>query len=166
MDAEIRRGASTTLDSDRWIQGDHGRFWGVCGAAGMLIQNQRSEVLLQLRASWCHHGGTWGIPGGARHVGEPPIEAALRETDEEHGLPLSEVSIWGSHTLDYGYWSYVTVLASFEGDWLPRLRTPEADLVYWAPVDEVAQLQLHPGFNASWTQLRQLLVDRDQLERS
>jgi ADP-ribose pyrophosphatase YjhB (NUDIX family) len=36
------------------------------GAAGVLVWNRTTDsVLLQLRAEWSHHGGTWGIPGGA-----------------------------------------------------------------------------------------------------
>lgn len=142
--------------TDRFIDGEHGRFWGACGAAGMLIMNQRAEVLLQLRASWCHHGGTWGIPGGALLAGETPIQAALRETHEEHGLPVTDVRIFDTHTLDYGYWSYVTVLGSFDGDWLPRMRSTEADLAYWVPLGEVTGLALHPEFAASWPSLLKL----------
>lgn len=159
MNTVMERKTPLVHDLDRWVDGEHGRFWGACGAAGMLIENQRSEILLQLRASWCHHGGTWGIPGGARMAEESPIAAAMRETDEEHGLPLNGIRIRDTHSLDYGYWSYVTVLASFEGNWTPQLRTAEADLARWVPVDEVAELQLHPGFSASWPQLRHRLAE-------
>src|SRR5690348_6784882 len=42
------------------------RHWGRAGAAGLLLHRDGSagtEVLLQLRAVWSHHGGTWGTPG-------------------------------------------------------------------------------------------------------
>lgn len=161
MSVVIEHETGAAHGTDRWIDGEHGRFWGSCGAAGLLIENRRSEVLLQLRASWCHHGGTWGIPGGARLAGELPIEAALREAREEHGVPTDRVRIRDSHTLDYGYWSYVTLLGSIDEDWVPRLETPEADLARWVPVRDVERLELHPDFGASWPQLRRLLAGGD-----
>lgn len=33
--------------------------------------------MLQHRADWVHHGGTWSVPGGAIHCGESPWDAAL-----------------------------------------------------------------------------------------
>ena len=54
-------------------------FWGF----RFRTMRRGDEVLLQLRASWCHHPGTWGIPGGAREHGESALDAALRECREE-----------------------------------------------------------------------------------
>src|ERR671917_601972 len=51
------------------------RHWGRAGAAGLLLHRDGEdgpEVLLQHRAWWSHHGGTWGTPGGALHIGESP----------------------------------------------------------------------------------------------
>ena len=47
-----------------------GTHWGPHGAAGLLIHHDDPEdgqtrYLLQKRAPWVDHGGTWGIPGGA-----------------------------------------------------------------------------------------------------
>lgn len=69
----------------RWVTRDAGhRHWGPYGAAGLLIRCGEA-YLLQLRAAWTHHGGTWGIPGGARHQGEGSYAAACREAAEEMG---------------------------------------------------------------------------------
>ena len=55
---------------DAWVEGPDGtRYWGRYGAAGLLIVSPGFEVLLQHRAAWSHFGGTWGMPGGARHEG-------------------------------------------------------------------------------------------------
>src|SRR3954447_14141738 len=65
------------------------RHWGRAGAAGLLLHRSGphgEEVLLQHRAVWSHHGGTWGTPGGALHTGEPAHVGALREVREELGL--------------------------------------------------------------------------------
>lgn len=55
---------------DAWVVTDSGeKFWGVYGAAGLLAVDPQRGVLLQHRVGWSHFGGTWGIPGGARHKG-------------------------------------------------------------------------------------------------
>ena len=56
---------------------DGQRFWGRFGAAGLLVHDLRRGILLQHRADWSHFGGTWGLPGGARHAGESAVEGAL-----------------------------------------------------------------------------------------
>ena len=69
-------------------------------------------MLLQHRAGWSHHGGTWGTPGGALHAGEPPHVGALREVREELGLLPDDVVLGARSVDDHGGWSYTTVLAT------------------------------------------------------
>ncbi|MFV0435719.1 MAG: NUDIX domain-containing protein [Leucobacter sp.] len=143
---------------DEWADGEHGRFWGRYGAAGILIHNSRAEVMLQLRADWCHHGGTWSIPGGARAYDESAIQAAFREAGEEHDLPSERVRITGSHVLDFGYWSYVTFVGLITEEWDPRILTSEAVDVRWVSVEEVTGLMLHPGFRNTWPHVQDLVL--------
>jgi 8-oxo-dGTP pyrophosphatase MutT (NUDIX family) len=114
-------------------------------------------VLLQLRAEWSHLGGTWGIPGGARKAGESPEQAAVREADEEAGVPPELVDVLGSSVFDVGYWSYTTVLARARELFDPFVGDAESAELRWVPMDDVAALPLHPGFGASWPELRQRL---------
>src|SRR3712207_9397511 len=76
--------------TDGWVTCALGhRHWGRVGAAGLLVHRAGAdgpELLLQHRATWSHHGGTWGTPGGALHAGESPEHGALREVQEELGL--------------------------------------------------------------------------------
>lgn len=138
---------------DVWVDGPKGRFWGANGAAGLLLLGPGDAVLLQLRAVWSDHGGTWGIPGGARKAGETAAQAALREADEEAGVPPDEVNLLGEHRFDAGYWSYTTVLGSIQRAFEPVVGDAESIELRWVPRADVAALPLHPGFAASWSAL-------------
>ena len=149
--------------TDGWTVCDLGhRHWGRAGAAGLLIHRPGTagaEVLLQLRAYWSHHGGTWSTPGGALHAGEPPHVGALREAGEELGLLPHDVVLGAQSVDDHGGWAYTTVLA------VPARSLEPADLrlngesegAAWFRVAELDQVALHPGLAASLGQLRPLL---------
>ena len=151
--------------TDGWTTCAQGhRHWGRAGAAGLLLHRDGAngpEVLLQHRASWSHHGGTWGTPGGALHHGETADDGALREVREELGLLPHDVVLGARSVDDHGGWSYTTVLArparSIEpGD----LRLDgESDGVAWLPLTDLGEVDLHPGLAASLSRLRPLLED-------
>ncbi|WP_022880613.1 NUDIX domain-containing protein [Gryllotalpicola ginsengisoli] len=145
-----------TLGSgDGWVEGPDGRrFWGTHGAAGLLLFQRAVGVLLQHRAAYSHFGGTWGIPGGARHEGESASDAAVREAHEEAGVPAAEVQLDFESVWDLGWWSYTTVVGHVGKPFTPVLGDAESIEVRWVPFAEVETLPLHPGFAASWTELR------------
>lgn len=113
----------------------------------------RGHVLLQHRALWSHHGGTWGVPGGARDQGEAATQAALREAAEESTLDLGCLVLGAEHRDDHGGWSYTTVTATAPDLLSVRPRGGESIAVRWVPVADVATLALHPGFARSWPAL-------------
>lgn len=142
---------------DAWVDGPQGRYWGTFGAAGLLLGHPEAGVLLQLRAVWSHLGGTWGLPGGARKADETPEQAALREADEEAGVPPELVTVLGTSVFDLGYWSYTTVLARSAEVFTPVVGDAESEALRWIPLDDVAGLPLHPGLEADWPGLRSRL---------
>jgi 8-oxo-dGTP pyrophosphatase MutT (NUDIX family) len=52
--------------------------------------------LIERPGSLRHHAGQIALPGGALEQGESPLDAALRETEEEIGVRLPESSILGA----------------------------------------------------------------------
>jgi 8-oxo-dGTP diphosphatase len=170
-------------DGNGWTTCGHGhRHWGRYGAAGLLAyapgQPARSTdtagpvradptdpagtagqvcVLLQRRSWWGNHGGTWGPPGGARDSHESAVAAALREAEEECGLPADAVSVLGILRDDHGGWSYQTVIAAAPRPFPVHALSSETSKASWVPAEDVAALDLHPGFAARWPVLRAAL---------
>ncbi|HMC68095.1 MAG TPA: NUDIX hydrolase [Mycobacteriales bacterium] len=149
-----------------WLHcsGPRARHWGRHGAAGLLLAAPVGgawQVLLDERADWVHHGGTVGVPGGAMHLGERPIEAALREVREEVlGLDGVEIDVIGEHEQvcpDCARWVYTTIVARTVRPHRVQPRSYESAGVTWMAAEEVETLSLHPGFAAAWPSLRALL---------
>ena len=111
-------------------------------------------MLLQHRASWSHHGDTWGVPGGARGSQEDAVGTALREAAEETGLDTATVLVLGELVDDHGGWSYTTVLAEAPTELPVHALDRESTDVRWVHVDGVLGLPLHPGFAGTWPELR------------
>ena len=129
------------------------RRGGVVAARHPRRTSGRSLILLQHRALWSHHGGTWGLPGGARDPGETAIVAALREAAEETTLDVAALEVETSLVDDHGGWSYTTVVATTPTAGRVGTRGAEGLSVRWVPEDEVTSLPLHPGFAATWPRL-------------
>jgi 8-oxo-dGTP pyrophosphatase MutT (NUDIX family) len=54
-----------------------------------IVFTQRTETVAR-------HQGQISLPGGSRDPGDPTIQAtALRETEEEIGIPAADVDLWG-----------------------------------------------------------------------
>lgn len=137
------------------------RTWGR-SAAGLLVVD-RGRVLMQRRASWVQHGGTWSIPGGALSSGEATLDAALRELREEAGIDVPALRVLEPvHVAEpVSGWTYTTHVARLRKRARARIGTPpgsaEAIEHRWVPFADVDALELHPGFAASWGEVRALL---------
>lgn len=161
MSGPVDSRPSPNDSGDAWVFAPDGRqFWGTFGAAGLLAHDRARGVLLQHRVEWSHFGGTWTLPGGARHREETAVQAAFREAAEEAGVPEAAVRPRFSAVTDLGFWSYTTVIADVLEPFEPVISDPESLELRWVPVAEVETLPLHPGFEASWPALRA------ELERS
>ena len=138
-----------TDDGDGWvIAGDGQPRWGLYGAAGLLLRytDQPGDAWLMLaeRSAHVHHGGTWGIPGGALHRGESPEDGARREAEEEFG-PMPDYEVAEVVVDDAGGWTYSTVVADVVTLVVVEPVTWEHTRARWASFSEMAHLRLHPG---------------------
>lgn len=155
---EPRRPFGPRDPNDGWAEGPAGRFWGRGGAAGLLAYDPDQGVLLQHRVAWSHQGNTWGLPGGARHVGESAIDGALREAVEEAGVVTDGLSLRFTYTFDLGYWSYTTVGVAVTEPFEAMITDPESNELRWVPPADIDTLPLHPGFGNAWPALRERLL--------
>lgn len=63
-------------------------------ACGVIIENDKGEILLQKRRD----NACWGLPGGAMEIGEKFVEVARREVYEEAGIEIGEVALFGIYS--------------------------------------------------------------------
>lgn len=145
-------------DGDGFVRCSCGQWhWGRHGAAGLLLSDPKRGVLLQHRARWVHQGRTWALPGGAMRSTETPWDAAIREAQEEAGVPPDAVRPTASVVADHGNWRYTTVLATVRRPIAARAVSAEAAGMRWVQPDEVADYPLHSEFAKAWPTLREQL---------
>jgi len=62
----------------------------VCGAS-VIVENEKGEILLQLRTD----NNCWGYPGGSVDINEVVEDAAKRELFEETGIVANHLELFG-----------------------------------------------------------------------
>ncbi|CAM3533377.1 NUDIX hydrolase [Occultella aeris] len=157
--------------ADAWVECGCGqRHWGTAGAAGLLLADggassggPPTRVVLQFRAAWSHHGGTWGVPGGALDPDEDSLTGALREAEEEAGIAPAAVAPLAASVLRHPDWSYTTVLGRAIAPVDPAPTDAESADVAWVDLDDVTDRELLPAFADAWPSLAPLLRSRPVL---
>ena len=145
-------------DGDGWIDCQcGGKHWGLFGAAGLVLVRDQS-ILLQHRAPWVHNGDTWGIPGGARDSHESPLEAALREANEEIGIDIKLLTAVDEFVDDHITWSYHTIIAKAAPELIAHEMNDESLEVKWVPIAEIQNQKLHPSFANTWPKMCEKLI--------
>ena len=70
--------------------------------AAILILDEQNRLLMMKRSDI----GCWGLPGGSMELGELVEAAAKRETFEETGLEIGEMSLFGGFSGPELYYKY------------------------------------------------------------
>ncbi len=117
-----------------------------------LFQNERVLLVKRLSPPWC---GSITVPGGKRERGETPLEACVREVQEETGLGAASLRLRGiahitSDDREATAWYYSS--SRWEGD----LRGSEEGLPFWADREESLLL---PEVNPFYSLLAPRILD-------
>src|SRR5437667_9338342 len=108
----------------------------------LLVKNG-DRILLEKRQHTTHGNGTWGPPSGHIDYGEKPEQAAVRETQEETGVTVSEVKfrVITNDVFEAEQMHYITVW--FEAKYVsgkPKVNSPEEESeVGWFTWDGLPQ---------------------------
>jgi 8-oxo-dGTP pyrophosphatase MutT (NUDIX family) len=107
---------------------------------------EASVVLTRRSAHLRSHGGEVSFPGGRLHPGESPLQAALREANEEVGLRPTSVEVLGELTPLTTRLSSALVycfVSCFAGPGAAgqalRADESEVDKIFWVPLARLAE---------------------------
>ena len=67
-------------------------------AVNTAIFNENNEILLTRRSSTVREPGKWCLPGGHLEVGEFWLDGAIRETQEEVGITVTQAILCGIYS--------------------------------------------------------------------
>jgi 8-oxo-dGTP diphosphatase len=86
-------------------------------------------------------------------LGETALEGALREAEEEAGVPAELIDVLFESVVDLGFWSYTTVVVQARHVFEPVMGDAESIALAWVGLQDVSDYDLHPGFAKSWPEL-------------
>ncbi len=112
-------------------------------AAG--LPGERGRWLLQKRPAGGSMAGLWEFPGGKVESGEAPVDALIRELDEELGIAIVAADV-APLTFASGQAGTRDLLLLFYrvAAWSGELRALHADEIGWFDIDAIARLAMPP----------------------
>ncbi len=152
-----RRGAALRLDGDHALNPGLAPLEALTPAAVLCALTPRPSglcvVLTERPATMRAHAGQIAFPGGKIDPGDAsPLAAALRESEEEVGLPPAAVTVLGAlpaYATRTGYLIHPFVGLA-PGDFTPRPEPGEVADVFETPLDWLMDLSRHERRTVSW----------------
>jgi 8-oxo-dGTP diphosphatase len=111
-----------------------------------IIANRHGDLLLHLRDDYAHIAWPdhWSLLGGGADRDEPPVEAIVRELDEEAGLEVEDLVELFEVRDELGSGQLVTFFAgSWDGDETTLVLAEGVKLQFFAP-EHLATLTIPP----------------------
>lgn len=118
-----------------------------------IIRNPQQEIFITQRAAASHMAGFWEFPGGKLEAGETPVQALIRELNEETGINALSPTLLKTieHTFDDRIVTlYFFMVEEWEGEPFGR----EGQPMRWIKQSELNANEFPPA-NASVIQLLQ-----------
>ena len=117
------------------------------------MNSEKSAVLISQRRGNDPHKGKWEFPGGKIESGESPIQALVRELEEELGILVKTAKPYD--ILDYQYPHQQVNLNFFlVTEYSGHMRGVEGQRIDWVPVYDLARIDMLEANN--------LIIDRLQ----
>ncbi|MDB5238547.1 MAG: 8-oxo-dGTP diphosphatase [Candidatus Kaiserbacteria bacterium] len=117
---------------------------------GVIIKNDRNEVLLGLRMS-SHGAGEWAFPGGHLEFGETVFETAKREVKEETDLDIDQfelVSVCDEMRYiksDNKHYLNLSILGHYTGGEPKNMEPHKCKEWKWFPLDQIPSNMFEPS---------------------
>ena len=111
-----------------------------------VIDREEPTVLMTVRtADMPSHAGQIGLPGGGPRAGENPIDAALREAEEEVGLTADQIEVVGQMGRHFGGqgWAVTPVLGIVDRHAAPVPCPREVDAIFEVPLRHLTDRTRH-----------------------
>src|SRR5882724_6674459 len=128
--------------------------------ANVLLQNAASDILLLQRAPALRRAYLWGLPGGLIDPGEVAEQAALRELEEETGIPEAALTLHGIRrffiqTAQQGLYVHNLVTSLKTSVIPPVVLDPNESIAYrWTSLEAACSCsQLIPGLPTIITEI-------------
>lgn len=128
-------------------------------AAGCIVKNEEGKILMMKRL------GKWDLPKGKIDKGETPIQASLRELEEETGVKAKSVEQFIDYTFHLyelkGQWMFkktwwFSVHVNFKGKLIPQTEEFIEELV-WLDVNESwLEANKHETYQSIYVLLKKL----------
>ncbi len=142
----IHKGALIELHKERveFPNGDHTYFDIVKHPGGAVIAaiNERDELCLLKQWRHAIQTSIWELPAGCLEPGEPPMETAKRELEEEAGVVAEQWRDLGKICSSPGFSNEILYLYEARGISTGTLNLDDAEQLeaHWLPLERVFEM--------------------------